>query len=147
MTTLIIHHLESMWESGYQQFGESFEGLCEKVLLYIQEHEADFDQIILTRFEDNRLENVHHWTGLADYINQVEDYGYGWTKESIEYLDDDDWCEGGQHSEIVMVDEWMKSLRGKVAICGAFDGECIDDLETALDHLEVDYDRIEELII
>jgi|GEM_PF-4517277 len=145
MKTLIVHHLESIWENAYQQHRHSFEGLCEKLFEFLQENH--FDKVILTRFEQTDLEDMHLMYGLGEYIFNVHDYGYGWTEESVEHLEDDDWCEGGHHSEIVMIDELMKELRGEISICGAFDGECIDDLETALNHLNINFKRIEELII
>ena len=59
-----------------------------------------------------------------------------------------DYCEGGYHSEYVLLTDWMRDLKGhEVYISGSFDGECIDDLETALDFLEIPYNRIESLII
>lgn len=47
---LIIHHLESTWESGYNGFGESFESLAAKIIMHIQE--SDYDKVILTQFEN-----------------------------------------------------------------------------------------------
>lgn len=67
------------------------------------------------------------------------------------YIIDDEkrvWPKGGTHSEIILIEEWMQELpKENVFICGAFDGECIEDLEYALDFLEVKYERIEDLII
>lgn len=49
---------------------------------------------------------------------------------------------------MVLIADWMKKLPSKnVFISGAFDGECIEDLEIALDFLDIDYTRIEKLIV
>ena len=34
-----------------------------------------------------------------------------------------------------------------VHLAGAFDGECIEDMEIALGHLDVDFTRLEEFIV
>ena len=147
MRTLIIHHLETIWKAGYERFGVTFEIMAEKVVDYLREHE--YDQIILTRFEDDRLEDEHHYTGLSEFIHQVFTYAYGWCQEDVlDDEDDENWTEGGYHSEYVYLAPWMRTLAGcKVDICGAFDGECIEDLEIALEALEIPFNRIEELII
>ena len=56
--------------------------------------------------------------------------------------------EGGAHSEAVMIEDWMRELKGhNVTICGAFNGECIDDLETALRFLGVGFRKEKSLTV
>lgn len=142
MKTLIIHHLEPMWEQGYKKAGTSFERLVE--VFYDHLERNHYDKVILTRFEDHRI-NEPEYEIIEPFINQVETYAYGWEEaESVE--NPDRFCQGGCHSEVVLLEDWMK-INGQVFISGAFDGECIEDLEIALKHLEVKFNRIESLII
>jgi hypothetical protein len=167
MKTLIIHHLEPMWEGGYSRAGTCFEDLCVKVGEHITSN--DYDQIILTRFESHQLDEPEYDYLAVPYI-QVKEYGYGWELDG--FLDDDETekvdeirqriengevyetrfgtklAEGGSHSQVVIIDEWMERLpKQNVFICGAFDGECVEDLETALSAINVNFQRVEELIV
>jgi hypothetical protein len=144
---LVIHHLEPCWGSGYSRFGTTFDELQEKFLDFLSENE--FDRVILTRFEDWTAEPAHgYFPELLERISQVHDYGYGWERECMKE-NPDRFCEGGSHSEVVEIADWMIPLKkaSQVHIAGAFDGECIEDLEIALRHLEIDFNRIEKLII
>ena len=146
MKVLIIHHLQSMWENSYKKYGTSFEVLCMAFAEHLEEN--DYDKVILTQLENFEPEYMHYQYGLHFHVNLWVEYGYGWTWDDTYHIEKDSWCYGGIHSDVVMVDNWMKDLIGcEVYISGAFDGECIEDLEIALEHLEIDYNRIEELII
>lgn len=148
MRVLIIHHLEPMWESGHAQFGDTFESLSERFVDHLLENE--YDNVILTQFEHWEPQNEHVLTGIAQFVNQWEEYSYGWHLDSFgDYAEPGiDFCKGGYHSEAVALDPWLKNLKGsEVYISGAFDGECIDDLETALEFLKIPYHRIEDLIL
>jgi len=144
MKVLILHHCEPIWDAGLKKIaGISFEEFEEQIYNYLQDN--NFDKIILTRFEEFRI-LPGEYCYLANYINQLEVYDYGWTKELCEQ-NNLEYTEGGAHSEVVWITDWQKQLKGhEVYIAGAFDGECIEDLEIALRHCEVDYKRINELI-
>jgi hypothetical protein len=47
----------------------------------------------------------------------------------------------------VYIADWMRSLSGDVYISGAFEGECIEDLEIALSHLRIEFKKVRQLII
>ena len=145
MATLIIHHLETVWECGYRKLGTSMVDLCLKIREHIEDF--DYDKVILTRFEDDELQDDHYETGLADYIDRVEIYGYGWGDEDRANSGHDNWTEGGAHSKYVYLAEWMKELDGDIHICGAFDFECIEDLQIALRALDKKFSRLEDLIV
>jgi len=150
MKTLIIHHLETMWEYGYKKFGTTFSDIAEKIVCYLEE--SCYDRVILTRFEDDSFEDEHFDTGLVHYIGEIYDYAYGWHRDSLDLEDDsklpDDFTEGGYHSDIVYVPDWVKSLKThQVSLCGAFDGECIEDMEIALTAAEVKFERLNALIV
>lgn len=146
MRILILHHLEPCWSEGYKKFGTSFERLQEKVVDFLRG--SVFDKVILTRFEDMDICTSEGYSfEFADLISDVREYGYGWPAEAL--LDmPDRFCAGGSHSEAVLIDDWMLPLkRATVTIAGAFDGECIEDLEIALRHLGVNFSREESLIV
>jgi hypothetical protein len=150
-----------MWESSLSsKAGITFDEYLEDIADHIFQH--NYDRIILTRFEDHKAEPEVYW-GLTNYISQVETYDYGWSLDMLEVADLDElepvgelyksehgqlWCEGGNHSEIVWVADWMLELQNdEVSICGAFDGECIEDLQIALEAAKVKFDRVESLIV
>lgn len=146
----ILHHLEEDFQEGLRKFGTSFEELAEKVVDYL-EHEQ-FDRVILVRWEDFRIGPEHELHGLSRYIDQVESYAWGWEREEMkmQYPDGEGsvWAEGCPHSEVVMLDDWMKALKGKdVTLTGAFEHECIDTVSTALGHCGVEFKREEGLIV
>lgn len=142
MKTLIIHHLESMWGASYKKIGGiSYADLVEKFAEHLESE--SYDRVILTRFEGDTLEE-EHWP-IAEHISEVHEYAYGWSSEDLaEYPDK--FCEGGNHSEAVLIEDWMR-LSGEVFISGAFDGECIEDLEIALEYCGTKFQRINSLII
>jgi hypothetical protein len=167
MKVLIMHHVEPMWESSlvsvaHITFDEYLEDIADHVW------KSNYDRVILTRFEDDTAEPDVYW-GLTDYISEVHTYDYGWSLdmltdelegleelEQLEVYQNDiykcsqgnKWVQGGNHSQIVWVADWMFGLRhDDVHICGAFDGECIEDLEIALKAAKVEFNRIESLIV
>lgn len=168
MKTLIIHHLEPEWSHGYLQHGTTFAQLCEKFAQHLDE--TEYDQVILTQFNYTRLDEAWPYEPLIGRIDQQHEYGYGYEIDS--FINDDDeredaentlescgeyvtqygvkLCNGGNHSSVLPIDDWMMELKRKnsqVFISGAFDGECIEDLECVLKHIGIDFNRIESLII
>lgn len=148
MRTIIIHHLQMMWETSLLKTGTSFEEMIIKVYEHLQEQQ--YDRVIVTNFEANANLDPDQEL-LKEFDPEVYDYMYGWQREEIEEQGDrvegTDFCEGGMHSEIVMIDEWMRELEGKIYLCGAFDGECIEDMEIALHGAGKEFKRINELIV
>lgn len=148
MKTLIIHHLEMTWQEGYKRLGTSFDELARKTISHIKR--AKYDRVILTQFESWRPLGEHYESGLVEFIDKWVEYGYGWSLDDANDTDEESchFVEGGNHSEMVMISDWMYSLRDdKVRICGAFDGECIEDLEIALNGCGVKFERVESLIV
>jgi len=145
MRTLIIHHVETMWDASLRKYGTDIYAVAQKILDHIET--SDYDRVILTRFEDWELEDMHHETGLSEHIDTVHDYGYGWEHGMIDGEEGDTWAEGGSHSEVVYLPDWLKELRGEVDLCGAFDGECIEDMEIALSACGKEANRIECCIV
>lgn len=144
MQVLIIHHLQTMWEESYNKFGTTCFDLCVGIKEHIEEN--SYDQVILTQFENFQAESIHENTELSYSVDRWEEYGYGW--ESSMFSNESEYCEGGAHSEVVYLPDWLKNLKGaKVDLCGAFDGECIEDMEIALNHCDIPFNRIEQFIV
>ena len=80
MKVLIIHHLETMWESGLREHGTSFEEQIELVAEHLEQ--VEYDWVILTRFEDWKLEPEHYL--IANFISEIHPYAYGWEKDSFD---------------------------------------------------------------
>lgn len=145
MRILIIHHLQPMWSEGLRQFhGVTSEQVMRRMVKFLRKN--PYDRVILTQYEHWEPSTEHVETGLDRHVNHWEEYGYGWTRTCL-LAEPHRFAEGGTHSEAVYLAQWMRDLKGhSVSICGAFDGECIDDLETALNHLEIEFSRLEEFI-
>lgn len=149
MKVLIAHHVESMWgPSLLKLHGVSSEELIQSIGEFCEEN--DIDSIILTRFEDWEQEDLHRhfW---VNFNVTVHTYGYGWCSDMFEDEEDheylEDYVEGGNHSEMVLIENWMYELKGhEVFLTGCFDGECIEDMEIALNHCEVPFERVESCI-
>jgi hypothetical protein len=135
-----------MWAAALKKFGTSFDALQEKILDFLAEN--SFDKIILTRFEDwKACPSEGYYPELLEMVSCVHDYAYGWEKNQLEE-NPELFCEGGSHSEAVLLADWMRPLkRDAVTIAGAFDNECIEDLEIALRFLGVEFQREESLIV
>lgn len=147
MRVLIIHHLEEIWSYGYQNHGTSFEREAEKILDHLDDN--PYDLVILTLFEDWNFQDCHHLTGISQYVDRVYTYAYGWTiDETKRTCGDVEWVEGGYHSDFVPIFNWIRDLKGhEVHLCGAFDGECIEDMEHSLKGADIEFTRIAELIV
>lgn len=184
MDILIIHHFEREWERGYARWCQTMEDIAEQLLHHLL-FDQQYDKVILTQFNFNDMQDeIYHmplcecgeWycdcsdsVCLADFIDEVHEYGYGWEVRQLDHVEDlglhrydrDDnwagwtllgrgktWDWGGYHSEVVILDQWMFDLKGHdISLCGAFDGECIEDMEYALESVGVEFDRLEALIL
>ena len=145
MKTIIIHHLQMMWNASLEKYGTSFEEQLEKLIDHLNQNH--YDNVIVTNFEAGRDLDPEQYP-LIEFCPMVYDYMYGWEKEEVESWGNEiTYVDGGSHSEVVIVDDWMKELTGDIFLCGAFDGECIEDMEIALAGAGKEVNRIEELIV
>jgi hypothetical protein len=155
MNILIAHHLEPLWEEALQRFGTSLEVQCEKVAEWLAENIIDC--VIITQFEQDREAQRHEayyplYQILEDKGIKLtwHEYGYGWERDCFldSAIEGVDYAQGGNHSEVVMLEAWMRELKSnKIYLCGAFDGECIEDMEIALEACSVSFERVEHLIV
>lgn len=161
MNIMILHHFSDYWEHSLNNLGTSYETELEKVIDYL-EHE-DIHKVILPLCERDQLEFCHN--ELLEVCNEkgidleVYDYFYGWLKEhdnnGENYTEENEnitWCQGTRphhtDNDVVEIADWMHELQdNNIIISGAFDGECVADLEAALDALDINYKREEGLIV
>ena len=136
MKTLIIHHLETIWESGLLNCGTNLEKELQKLVNHLKDNQ--YDKVVFCRFEEPKLEDIHYHYHLDRYISFVVDYAYGWTVEDMQEWYPDEkgttWDSTEiEHSKAVFLCDWMKQLKGDdVYVCGAFKNECIATLREAL---------------
>jgi len=138
-----------MWDSGLRMFHDTnFFEMLDNVIEHIDN--SNYSKIIVTNFEAG-FDLDDEQKKLQRFFPEVYDYMYGWEREEVESWGDriegKDFCDGGSHSEVVLIDEWMHNLEGEIDICGAFDGECIEDLEIALQGAGKEFNRLEHLIV
>lgn len=143
MKSLIIHHLQECWDTSLRMYGTSFEDMLEAMYGYLCENSDRYNMVILTNFESHQMEFSQGL--LEEFVTHVHNYDYGWSKDMLD-ADYHEWVEGGSHSDVVLIDDWMKDLV-EVDLCGAFDGECIEDITIALESQGVLVNRIESLIV
>ena len=151
MKVLIIHHLEEIWKTGYKNAGTSFWSLEYKFGQFLENN--SFDKVILTKFElpsskyFQSSNFINDYPNIWQHINHCHEYAYGWSAEELEKYPEK-FIKGGCHSEAVLITDWMKEIKNdEVYISGAFEGECLEDLEVALNYLDINFKKIKELCI
>ena len=167
MKVLIIHHVQACWATAMYNFGRCPQEYTDEIVAHLES--TEYDRIIVTNFEGtNHLEG--HQRVFQEAVPhlpiQVEDYCYGWRidecfpdeeRKARESFDDDGrfvdkygtlWADGCSHSEIVPLPQWMQDLSvDDVYLLGAFDGECILTISTALWACDVSFNRLNKLIV
>ena len=152
MNILLAHHLEPIWEQGLKRFGTNLESLCQSIAEYIENN--NIHKIIITQFERDKYSQVHEayyslFELLDSYGIELEwkEYGYGWNRECFNSEDEGiHFCEGGNHSEVVLIEDWIRNLKNHtVLLCGAFVGECLEDIQIAMEICNVPYKNLKEL--
>jgi hypothetical protein len=156
--TLLIHHLEEQWRTGLERFGLSPESMALNIIDFLHSPKGrHINDVIFTRFEDHLPCDTQH--PIIDYLkgrgiaHTHHVFGYGEVEEMFEGLD----CtlveatrNDAYPGQVVYIDDWHKELKfcQTVLLCGAFEGECIQDAEDMLAHVRgVDgYKKLDELI-
>jgi hypothetical protein len=165
MKVLLLQHFESYWEGPLRDLhNTNFEECMSKVLDFVASTD-DLDKIIITLFEDYELN--HEYELLQSMCQNkgiqldVHTYGYAWYRDPNDedngYPEETrniDWCQGTRDyhgdEDVIELHDWQKELKSnnaEVLLGGAFDGECVKDQEAALDCLEINYERVEGLIV
>lgn len=162
MSVLIMHHVEECWSDAMDDMGVDYEEYLQRLFDHIQE--SNYSHIINTRFEDISTCGSLHSVGdeyatLGNLVNMVYDYGYGWdldesgekyTQDGEEYRTEHGtvFVDGGNHSTHVLIPEWIDNhISDEIDLVGAFDGECLEDMEIVLRHKGIKYNKIKSLIV
>lgn len=169
MAILLAHHLEEFWDESLKKYDTSFDEEVEKLSDFIKHSGVEIDKIIVTSFE-NFDWDVGHFPLIqtAESLNipiELQTYGYGMQRitsdeDSMERYPDEQenitWCYGerdyherdGEEQDVLDIEDWMIELRGSdVILVGAFEGECLNDMETILKSQEIDFHKVEELCV
>jgi hypothetical protein len=142
MKILIIHHVEPQWVKSFNRDENDY-------LLDIENHviHNDYDRIIMTTLEGDGYQF------LEEICHQHEEWSYAWDNPETESewyddcnIDTEDIISSSGH-EYTYLYPWIKNLAGhEITILGGADGECLEDLRCALNHLEIEFDEVRELI-
>jgi hypothetical protein len=158
MNILILHHFSDYWSDGMASHKTSYEDELEKVIDYLRNEKIH--KIILPLYESNVLLDCHK--KLSDVCCEenieidIHSYGYNWKKDHVEFCKDEDlgitWCQGQREdhgdNDVVLIANWMHDLKGNnIIIAGSFEGECVNDLETALSSAGINYKKESTLVV
>lgn len=161
---LLMHHMESMWEESLRQYDTSLEECVSNTIDYILFSDQEIDEVIVTRFEGIDWDDEH--APLIDVCERLgipiklEEYAYGFTRDIDEdglemYPDenlDQTWCFGDRdhhnESNILEIHPWHHELKNDhVILGGAFEGECLNDMEKILGTLQINVTKVDSLCI
>lgn len=136
---LIIHHFETCWRAGIKRAsGYNLEYWAHKIISHIAH--SNYDYIILNRNEGEGPEDFHIDNGFHRYVDLWSEYSYCFPRQRVENPDGtlkDGWIPGGEHSEVLFIPDWAEMIKrfDQVNLIGAYDKECIEDMEVLLTYL------------
>ena len=157
MKVLWLHHFEDYWNHSLKEFDTNFEKELLKIMNYLEY--SDIDKVLVTRFMENKEGDCH--LPLINFCNskniriEFKEYGYGFRNDNNEYKTKDygkEWIYGNrqEHTEkdVLPIEEFQKELKNhEVYLGGAFENECLNDVESIMKHLEINYIKINELCV
>jgi hypothetical protein len=137
----IIHHIEPMWSNSFDEYD-----LMESIIDHFENNQ--YDLVIMTT-----LEGCGSYDWLRPYYDREEAWSYTW--DDPEY--DPEWYSdcGININDIIpatghewaYVYPWIKDLNEcDISLMGGHRNECLQDLIDTLEHLEYDYNLINECI-
>lgn len=157
--TLLIHHLEETWRDGLSRFGMTPEVMARNIIDFLHSPKGRaINDVILTTWEMPRPCDVQK--PVIDYLiargiaYQHQVFGYAEVRETYQgqnctliqatrYPDDP--------NQVVYIEDWHRQLKksASVSLCGAFDGECIQDAEDMLTYVRADgnYLKLDDLVV
>lgn len=154
--TLILHHFESHWNHGLSKFDLTIEQMSDQIIDFLTHKNPEINNIIITRFEGIDFEPEHE--KLIKFsedkgINiRVEEYAYSYYEESFrpnEYEFVKPTRDNSDEDNVLPVMEWQKDLKkhNSVFLAGAFEGECVRDVEDILEHVGAKFKKMDELVV
>lgn len=143
--TLIIHHLEETWREGLAGFDITPEDAALNIIDFLHSPQGRrINNVVLTTWEMPGPCDVQR--PITEYLSargipyQHHIFGYGEHREMYKGQD----CTliqatryGDDPDQVVCMEDWHEDLarHTSVSLCGAFDGECIQDAEDMLTHV------------
>lgn len=163
LNTLLVHHVEGMWSHSLDRFGETVESMCYKIIIHLSSPEGiKINNVIFTKIDCFEEEEPEH-SQLIDYLNDrgipyvFRDFGMAAEPECFEGESDIRLIpstkltsHGGDEGNVLPIDDWQNELseHQHVALCGAFDKECINDAEDVLNAVRgSNWSRLDGLIV
>lgn len=157
MKILWLHHFEDYWNHSLKEFDTNFEKELLKVMNYLEN--KDIGKVLVTRFLENEESECHY--PLIRFCNakniriEFKEYGYGFKNNNEEYKKEDygtEWIYGNRadhdETDVLPIEEFQRELKNyEVYLGGAFENECLNDVETIMKHLNIDYTKIQELCV
>lgn len=157
--TLLIHHFEETWRDGLAGFGMTPEVMAQNIIDFLHSPEGRaINNVILTTWEMPGPCDVQK--PVTDYLTArgipFEHHVFGYGEERSMYEGQD--CSlvqatryGDDPNQVVCIEDWHRALAksASVSLCGAFDGECIQDAEDMLCHVrgERGYKKLNDLVV
>ncbi len=122
------------------------EKLTESELLEITENEHLFGYELLDQLSESTCAKLSPYELATIELHnpqccnfEAELFNVDWTSSTRRDSTDND---------VVVIPDWLHDLRHEeIHLCGAFEGQCIEDIEAALKAADVRYNRLEHLII
>lgn len=169
MAILLAHHLEELWDDSLKKYDTSFDEEVGKLSDFIKHSGVEIDKIIVTSFENIDWDEGHfpliQTAESLDIPIELQTYAYGMQRVTndeysmAQYPDEKEnitWCYGereyhereGEEQDVLDIDEWIVELKGsEVILVGAFEGECLNDMETILENQEISFHKVDELCV
>ncbi len=147
---LVLHHIEPTWESGIRAKGVYPDEYLDRVIRFVRLNRRRYERIILTT-----LEGDDGYPELRTLVDEVQDWSYAWEdtpEASAEYtgLKLEDFIEVDTPHRVAYIYPYIKDWKDAgytVTLAGAFEGECLTDMELTLRHLQIPVSRAESLIV
>jgi hypothetical protein len=156
MNILLLHHFESIWEDKLNLSGTSILIEKLKVLNYLKKN--DIKRVIITKNKDVDFEmdycEIHNYCKKNNIKFDIKRYSFGWKKlpKHIKKEKNLNWCYGNRiyHTkrDILLIKKWMHELKkSHVFVGGFFKYECVNDILTIFENINVDYTYVNKLVV
>lgn len=157
MNILWLHHFEDDWNYSMKEFNTNYEKELIKILNYLENE--NIDKVLVTRFLKNKSGDCHEFLIAFCQIKGIQiefkEYGYGFRNDDNQYKKKDfgkSWIYGNRsghdENDILIIEDFQRELKNHtIFLGGAFENECLNDVETVMNHLNINYTKIPELCV
>lgn len=171
------HHVDPHWDVTLREHGTSFDEVQCKIIQQLSKEKYDKVVITMFGGNYSRIYSEPSLMGayeehfeLIEFCseNDIEinffEYGYAWYRDASEDEEDEsfplsefgsNWILGTRdyhdnEKDVLFIDDFQKEFKqnnDNVSLCGAFEDECLLDAETVLDHLNINWNKIQHLCV